>query len=172
MSRVRALAPVALGTLAFAVYAWAAAPGPYWLDSQELGAAGVRLGSPHPTGFPLFAVLARLVAWLPLGELAWRVHLVSALSAAVAVGFTVALLLRIAGQDLVGLVVALTGGVLLGASAGFFAMATVTEVYAPTAAFLALALWLVVRAAEGSARTGLALCLVAGLGIGSLISIL
>ena len=54
--------PWALGLAAFVVHAAFVPPGPYWLDSQELGAAAVRLGSPHPTGFPLFCLLGKLAS--------------------------------------------------------------------------------------------------------------
>src|SRR5688500_14301591 len=93
------MVPIGLGVATFAGYALALAPGPYWLDSQELAAAGVRLGVPHPTGFPLWCVLVRAMAFLPVGELAFRVHLVSAACAAVAVAFVARLAIDAAGED-------------------------------------------------------------------------
>jgi hypothetical protein len=37
-------------------------------DSGELAAAGLTGGVPHPSGYPLFALLARLFGALPLGH--------------------------------------------------------------------------------------------------------
>jgi len=166
LARARRLVPVLLALLAFVVYAWSAAPGLYWLDSQELGAAGVEWGSPHPTGFPLFCVLARAASLFPFGELAWRVHLVSAACTAVAVGVTARLCAEIAGDDVTAVAAGGGAGALLGASATVFRQATVTEVYAPTLAMLALCAWLAVRVARGGdRRVGLAMSLVAGIGV-------
>jgi tetratricopeptide (TPR) repeat protein len=160
-----------VGLLVFALYAWLVPPGPYWLDSQELGAAGVRLGVAHPTGFPLFCVLARALAYVPLGELAFRVHLLSAALAAVAVGCTTRLVMEALaskeGPDTgAALVAGLGAGLLLAVSTTFLRQATVTEVYAPTAALMGLALVLAQRVARGgSSRVGLSLALVFGLGL-------
>jgi hypothetical protein len=91
--------PLAAGVLAFIAYAWLAAPGMYWLDSQELGSAVVRLGIPHPTGFPLFVFAGKLASLLPVGELAFRIHLLCAACGAVAVGTVAAVVMDLAGED-------------------------------------------------------------------------
>ncbi len=158
--------PLAAGVLAFIAYAWLAAPGMYWLDSQELGSAAVRLGVPHPTGFPLFVFAGRVAAFLPVGELAFRVHLLCAACGALAVGTVAALVMDLAGDDLTAGLAAAGAALVVGASFTFFRQATVTEVYAPTAAFLALALRWAVRVIRGGrADVGLGLALFAGLGI-------
>src|SRR5690606_901583 len=77
--------PRGLGLAAFVLYVLSAPPGFYWLDSAELSAAAVRLGVAHPTGFPLYCILARAAALIPLGELAFRVSLLSAGCAALGV---------------------------------------------------------------------------------------
>src|ERR1700690_1641731 len=60
-------------------------------DSGELTAAALTGGVPHPSGYPLFAILARLFAALPLGHSpAWRVNLLSAISMAAAGGLVCA----------------------------------------------------------------------------------
>lgn len=155
-----------LGVVAFGAYAWLCAPGPYWLDSQELAAAGVRFGIAHPTGFAAYLVLVRLAAFLPIGELAFRVHLLSAATAALAVALVSRLAARLAGEDAPARVGAAFAGLLVAVSATFFRQATVAEVYAPTAALLLLTLLGALRVAEGgqAARApGLALALVAGI---------
>jgi len=132
--------PGALGLGAFCVYAWFAAPGMYWLDAGELGSAAVRLGVPHPTGFPLFTFLAHFASLIPFGEMAFRLHLFCAASAGVAVALTARLVLDLVGDDRPGQISAAAAAVVFGASLTFFRHATATEVYAPTAAAFALAL--------------------------------
>jgi len=158
---------------AFCVFALAAPPSWYWLDSAELSAAGAAMGSAHPTGFPFYTWMARLASLVPLGEIAFRINLLSALCGAVAVGFTAQLVAEVTrpeppdGPKAASIVSAVSAGALLGAGLTFFRQATVAEVYAPTAAALAATLWLFHRVARGAgATTGLALALVAGLGLG------
>ena len=162
-------APWAAGVITFAVYAVLAAPTMYWLDAQELGAAAVRLGSPHPTGFPLFVWLGHLGTYVPVGELAFRVHLTTAAWAAVAVGFAVRLTQVLAERDAVGVMASFGAGALVGGSTLFWFHAVTTEVYAPTAAALLGSLLLVARSgARGGSelvrqRAALVLALVFGL---------
>jgi len=59
---------------------------PYWLDAAELVAAAVDLDISHPPGQPLFALVARCFALLPLGALDQRVMLASASCTALAAG--------------------------------------------------------------------------------------
>ena len=61
------------------VYCITASVHSFWLDSSELSAASFSLGIPHPPGHPLFVYAAKLLTWLPLGPIAFRVSLVSGL---------------------------------------------------------------------------------------------
>jgi len=168
MDAVRRWTPLCVAMAGFAAYALVAPAGPYWLDSGEIGAAAWQIGSPHPTGFPLYVALARLLALLPVGELAFRLHLASAAAAAVALGLVAALVAEIGGNRRAACVAGAGAAALLGVSLTFARQASVTEVYALTAALLAGALYLYDRVARGAdARHGLALALVAGLAIGA-----
>ena len=44
------------------------------------------LGIAHPPGYPLYALLAKLSTFLPLGSIAYRVHLFSAVTGAATCG--------------------------------------------------------------------------------------
>lgn len=167
----RTWVPRGVALAAFCLYAVVAPPGFYWLDSAELSAAAFALGSPHPTGFPLYCVLAKAATLVPIGELAFRINLLSACCAALAVLWTTRLVIESCRDDLPALVGAAGAGMVLALSLPFLRQATVAEVYAPTAALLAGTLVLVDRVARGAprgtnARWGLALALVAGLGAG------
>jgi hypothetical protein len=69
--------PLAIGVLA-------ASPEPYWLDSPEFTAAAQTLGIPHPPGHPLYVMLVKPFTLLPLGGIALRVALASAVFGALA----------------------------------------------------------------------------------------
>jgi tetratricopeptide (TPR) repeat protein len=158
--------PRCLAMAAFMLYVMAAPPGFFWLDSAELSAAAVAMGVPHPTGFPLYCIVARAASLVPVGELAFRIELVSAVCAALAVFWVTRLVLELCRGDGHALVGATVAGTLLALSAVFLRQATVAEVYAPSAALLAGGLLLLERVSRGAdARWGLALALVCGLAL-------
>jgi tetratricopeptide (TPR) repeat protein len=164
---VRTWTPRLVAVAGFSGYALAAPPGPTWLDAGEIGAASFQLGSPHPTGFPLEIALAKLMTLLPVGELAFRLHLVSAAAAAIALALVAALVAEAGGNGRAACAAGAAAALLVGVSLTFARQASTTEVYAPTAALLAGGLYLYDRVARGAdARWGLALALVAGLAFG------
>ncbi len=85
---------MALCTAAFGLYLRTAAQTITWAhggaDGAELSAAAAVLGIAHPPGYPLYTMLAHLFALLPVGEIAFRVGLLSAASAALGVGLAAA----------------------------------------------------------------------------------
>ena len=81
------------GWVAFVVLMLGASPAHFWLDSGEIGAAGVELGVIHPPGAPGYVLLLRAASALPIGSLGFRMSLLSCLLAAAAV-MGVFLLLR------------------------------------------------------------------------------
>ena len=83
--------PSLLGLAVLLAYIFTAGPTFYWLDSSELTAAAWGLGVAHPPGHPLASLLSRLVCLLPVGSIAFRVTLASALQAAGATALTAVL---------------------------------------------------------------------------------
>ncbi len=79
--------------IAFAGYAWTTAPSVTMLDAGEFIVAAQHFGVPHPTGYPLWTLLAWLFHFLPLGNVAWQLALFSGVCGAMAVGL-VAMLIR------------------------------------------------------------------------------
>jgi hypothetical protein len=133
-------------------------------DSGELTAAALTGGVPHPSGYPLFALLARLFAGLPLGHSqAWRVNLLSAVSTAAAGGLACAVVQSWTRNTVAGLLAA----ALFGASPLAWSHATSAEVFGLNAMFVALAFHLWMRVERSLARrdvfalllgSGLAMC--------------
>ncbi|MGA1123489.1 MAG: protein O-mannosyl-transferase family [Chthoniobacterales bacterium] len=69
-----------------AVYFYTAMPNVGLLDSGEFIVAAQHFGVPHPTGYPLWTLLAWLFQLLPIGNAAWEINLFSGLCGALAVG--------------------------------------------------------------------------------------
>ena len=70
------------GWLAFAlpllIYVVTLCPTVYWDDAGELIAACYTLGIPHPPGHPLYVLIGKVFTLIPIGSVAWRVNLMSA----------------------------------------------------------------------------------------------
>ena len=132
----------ALAAGAFAVYAAGACPTIYVGDSGELVAAVHTLGIPHPSGYPLYVLAGKLwTVLVPLGSVAFRMSLFSALCAALAVG-----IVYLAARALeTGRAVAAAAAILFAASPSFWGEANVQRVYALNALFVALATLLAIR---------------------------
>ncbi len=82
-------------------------------------------GIAYPTGYPLYTMLGKLFTLLPLGSIAFRMHLLSAVMGAVSCGIFYLCILMLVRIRWIGLFMAL----LYGISATFWAQAIVAEVY-------------------------------------------
>src|SRR4051812_43036105 len=75
-------APFAVGAVlvlrAFALYIATLAPSVMPGDYAEFQFSAAILGVPHPTGYPLYILLGKLFTMLPVGDVAYRVNLSSA----------------------------------------------------------------------------------------------
>ncbi len=69
---------VACGLVSLVVYLATLSPTVQGGDSGEFITVAYRLGIAHPPGFPLYTMLAKLFTLLPVGTIAWRVNLFSA----------------------------------------------------------------------------------------------
>jgi len=126
------------GLLAFAVYAWTAAPNVTLLDSGEFIVAAQHFGVPHPTGYPLWTLLAWIFQLLPLGNAAWEINIFSGVCGGLAVALTTALTRsslrwlmedRLAPWRGLGTIISVTGGLLFAFSFSMWSQATIAEVY-------------------------------------------
>jgi hypothetical protein len=130
------LPPVAAGTVAFVVYVRTLLPGIAFGDWGEMQTVPHVLGVAHPTGYPTYVLLAWLAELLPIGSVAWRANLLSALLVSGAVGVTVLILRRLGVSAVVAVVAALA----LAAVRTVWAAATVAEVNPLHLLFVALLL--------------------------------
>ena len=122
-------------------------------DSLEFQLVTYQLGIAHPTGYPLYTLLGKLFTLVPLGNVAYRVNLLSAVFGAATVALLYLLILAVvaprAGAKIslrqpawpthLGAVI---GAALFGLGQVFWQQATVAEVYTLNAFFVALVLLL------------------------------
>jgi hypothetical protein len=66
----------------FLIFFFSLCPTIYVGDSSLFAAASFSFGSAHPPGYPLFVILGKLFTFIPFGNIAFRVNLVSAVSGA------------------------------------------------------------------------------------------
>lgn len=140
--------PVLAGGVALAVYLRTMAPSVVAGDSAEFQTVGYTLGIAHPTGYPLFVLLAKAFTFLPFGTVAYRVNLVSGVFAAVAVYLLVHTAHALSGDAAASVV----GGLTLAFGALFWSQAVVAEVYTLNAFFILLMIYLMVSSQTGPSK--------------------
>src|SRR6185436_5265552 len=80
----------AAGVTSLAVYIATLAPGLIAItDSPKFQFIGRILGTAHPPGYPLYVLISHFFGYLPIGSLAYRINLMSAVFSATACGLIV-----------------------------------------------------------------------------------
>ena len=95
-----------------------------WRDTGEMGVAVATLGVAHPTSYPLYILLGRLVTFFSLGNPAYRLNLLSAVAGAAAC----ALLFKVLRPKR-GMAAALASAACLAFNPTFWAVSQVSEMY-------------------------------------------
>jgi len=127
------------GLLTLAVYGYTLAPTVTGEDSGEFLAAAWHFGVPHPPGYPLWTILCGL--WthiIPIGPVAWRGNLFSAVCMAAAVIFLSLTLRRMRFKPFVTGVAAAACGF----SSVAWSQSVIVEVYALNLLLIAILFWL------------------------------
>ena len=135
--------------VALAVYMRTLAPTVGAHDTFEFQALSYELGIAHPTGYPLYILLGKLFTLLPLGNVAFRVNLSSALFAAAAVALIYATLTKLKTLRSVSALAALG----FAFSSSFWSQAIEAEVYALNALFVSAICYLLLRGFSGAPDT-------------------
>lgn len=141
----------------------------YGGDCGELIAASYSLDVPHPTGYPTYLCLGRLWAYFPLGNIAHRYNLLSAVFAAAACGLTYLCALVICGMVFPSVLAAW----LLGMSFALWRQSVIAEVYSANAFWVALLLYVAISwLRTNDLRFAFLAALLIGLGVGVHLSVL
>ncbi|HIC87954.1 MAG TPA: DUF2723 domain-containing protein, partial [Anaerolineae bacterium] len=110
-------------------------------DGNELATVPYVLGLAHATGYPLYTWLGKLFTFLPVGDVAHRMNLMSAVMGAGAVALLyIVLRLLLRDRSFAGRAVAIFTTLLFAFSLTFWSQAVITEVYAPNALMVGLTL--------------------------------
>lgn len=150
---LRWLSPLSLLLVLGGVYSATLLPGPgYSPDTAEMQFSGRLLCVTHPTGYPTYLLLSHAFSRLvPVGSIAWRANLFSALCAVLACLVVRRLLLRLGARDAVATATATAFGL----TPTFWRLAVVAEVYTLHALFVALVLDGMLRWRETEKRAAL-----------------
>jgi hypothetical protein len=143
VSLTRRALPLIVCLCAFALYLRTLAPSVAELfdDSLEFQLVGYKLAIAHPTGYPLYTLILKLFTLLPVGEIAYRANLSSAVLSALTVALVYRTALRLTGA----IVPSLVSAAALALSPVFWSQAVITEVYALNALLIAAAILFVVN---------------------------
>lgn len=137
------IAPLLLALVLLVVYTYTLLPGVgYTGDTAKFQFLGKILGTPHPTGYPTYILLNHLfVTLFPLGTVAFRANLLSALFAVAAVLFLWLTMRLLQQKPLANFLAAL----LFGLTRAFWSQAIVAEVYTLNALFVAAVTYFFLR---------------------------
>lgn len=110
-------------------------------DTFEFQVVAPQLGIAHPTGYPLYLLLGKLFSLLPVGSVAWRINVGTAVLATLALIFFFKFLWALWGA----VETAVLGAVVMGFTSTLWSQAIAAEVYALHALIVCVALWLMQR---------------------------
>jgi len=133
MREFRNLTPWML-LLLYAVYLSTTCPTVYVGDSGELTAAAFCLGIPHNSGYPLYCLLGKLLCLIPMGNIGFRMNLMSTVLGVGTVWLIYSLIFRMSSSRLAAFV----GAMVLAFIPVFWYQTVSAEVYTLHAFFVAL----------------------------------
>jgi len=139
LSRTDLIIAALIWLAALALYIRTLAPSLLWGDMAEFQTLSYTLGMTHPSGYMTHILIGKLFTLIPVGNIAWRVNLMSAFFGALAVA-NVYLITRLHGGWRAA---GISASALLALLEGFWWRALIAESYAPAAGFLST-VWLFV----------------------------
>lgn len=155
------LLPVILALGTFTLYLRTLSPTIGQADSFEFQVVAYTLGVAHPTGYPLYILLGKLFTFLPIGDIAYRVNLTSAVCASLAATFLYLFAHRLTRSRWAALCAALTFAM----ARTLWSQAVIAEVYTLNVLFVSLALYLLLRWRDGHTASLPLLAFVLGLSL-------
>lgn len=119
------LLAAAMTLLFLLLYGKTLAPGLLTGDSAEFQVLSQQLGLTHAMGYPIYLLVGKLFSYLPINELPWRINLLSAVSASLAIGILY-LMARVFTRHKL---IALSAPVAFGLTGIFWRNSIIAEVY-------------------------------------------
>ena len=140
------LASIVVAVLAMAIYVPTLMPGVGFWDTAEAQTVPYTLGIFHPTGYPTYTLVGWAWSQIPIGEVAYRMNLLSAVCIALAAGLTLHITARLIAERSEGLKAG--AGAVAGASFAFasepWRNAVRADVHALHVLFAVLIIWMLV----------------------------
>ena len=149
---LKAMPPIILSISLAYIYMSTIAPDLTWAnrgsDGGDLITAAATNGIAHPSGYPLYLLLAHFFQLLPVGSLAFRTNLMSVFFAILTALLVYAIVVRYLHKELnmyyIACIAGLSAGYATGLSPLFWSQAIITEVYTLHAFFIVLILYLTI----------------------------
>ena len=129
--------PIGLFLVCFIVLLRTVCPTFYGVDSAEFATGAAILGIVHTPGYPLYVMIAHLFTLLPVGDVGFRVNLMSALCLALTAPVLYSLLYKLTSARWIAVTATLT----FMWSYYIWGSGTAAEIYAPQVLTLALCGW-------------------------------
>lgn len=154
--RLSFLPPLLLAISLLGVYLGTMAPGLTWANSGSDGGDLITAvstgGIPHPTGYPLYLLLARIFQLLPVGSLAFRTNLMSALATVLAAVLIYLIVTRssMKSEVIPSWSAGMAAGYAFGLAPLIWSQAVITEVYALQSLLIVLILYLYIQPVQVS----------------------
>ena len=156
--------PCLLFAAAAAMYVRTMRPSFDWLDNSELITAAYHLGIGHTPGYPTFMLIGHAFSWLPIGTVAYRLNLMTAMLGALAAVLLYLVCVRVTASRAASVLAALT----LACSYTVWDIATEADVFALHSCLVLGALLLLLRwRDEGRDRDLYLAWLIVGLSLGN-----
>ena len=137
ISRLDILFASTIGILSLALYIRTLAPSLLYGDIAEFQTLSYTLGMTHASGYPTQIIFGKMFTFLPFGDIAYRVNLMSAFFGALAVANVYLIVRLMGGWRMAGLLASSA----LAASTFFWRRTIIAESYGPAAGMLTL-VWL------------------------------
>ncbi|MBI4619754.1 MAG: DUF2723 domain-containing protein [Desulfobacterales bacterium] len=143
--------PFLIFIFTFLIYLNTTAPGILVPDSPEFIASSFSFGIAHPSGYPFYLLLGKVFSFIPIGNLAWRMNLMSALFASLVVICIYILSNRVIKvtlpenkTEIINKSFAFIGALVLAFSHSFWPYAVNTEAYSTSSFLLSVAILLLI----------------------------
>jgi hypothetical protein len=137
ISRFDVLIALLIGILSLALYVRTLAPSLLYGDVAEFQTLSYTLGMTHASGYPTQIIFGHLFTFLPFGDIAYRVNLMSAFFGALAVAIVYLIVRLMGGWRMAGLLASSA----LTASVFYWRRMIIAESYGPAAGMLTV-VWL------------------------------
>jgi len=153
---------IALGIflISFFIYLKTLTPTVGYHDSGDMTIAAFLLGIPHPPGYPLFCLLGKLFTFLPIGNIAYRLNMMSGLFGALTVMMVYVISLKLCRSTehgarsielkapLLLYIPAIVSAFMLCFAITFWEQAVIAEKYTLNALFVTLLIFILIKWAE------------------------